>query len=334
MSQKTRSFLLVKRPRGMLSQEAFALNHSEISDPERGEVLVRAKYFSVDPYMRNRMNDVPSYVAPFELNKPLEGDAIGEILQSKSDEFIIGDLVSGVFPWQEYFVLPAKRIHKIDTDIAQDTYFLSVLGLTGLTAYFGMMDIGKPKHGESVVVSGAAGAVGLVAGQIARLKGCYVVGIAGGEHKTKYLSETAGFDAVIDYKNVANVRKPLRKILPDGVDIYFDNVGGEISDSIMYILRDYARIILSGQISQYNSGRLKTGPRLLAQMIVHRAKMQGFIVHDYRAEFAKAQKELAGWLKQGKIQQPENIIEGFEKLPDALLGLFSGENIGKQLVKV
>lgn len=334
MSQKTRSFLLVKRPRGMLSHEVFALNHSEISDPEQGEVLVRSKYFSVDPYMRNRMNDVPSYVAPFELNKPLKGDAIGEIIQSESDQFNAGDLVTGNFPWQEFCVLQAKRIRKIDTDIAQETYFLSVLGLTGLTAYFGMMDIGKPKHGESVVVSGAAGAVGLVAGQIAKLKGCYVVGIAGGAHKTEYLNNVAGFDAVIDYKSVLNVRKPLRKLLPDGVDIYFDNVGGEISDSIMYILRDYARIILSGQISLYNSGRLETGPRLLAQMIIHRVKMQGFIVYDYRDQFDKAQKELAGWLRHGKIQQPENIIDGFEKLPDALLGLFTGENIGKQLIRV
>ncbi len=332
MSDKNKAYLLAKRPRGMIDHEVFRLEQIDMPVPAAGEVLVRATHFSVDPYMRNRMNDVPSYVAPFPLNAPLEGDAIGEVVRSESDAFQEGDMVSGNFPWQEYCALGARRIRKIDTGMAPATHYLSVLGLTGLTAYFGMLDIGNPKKSESVVVSGAAGAVGLIAGQIAKIKGCHVLGIAGGEHKINYLLQEAGFDAAIDYKQVPNVRRPLRKVLPDGVDIYFDNVGGEISDSIMYMLRDHARIILCGQISLYNSGRIETGPRLLAQMVIHRVKMQGFIVYDYKDQFDTAQKDLAAWLKQGKIKQELSIVNGFDKLPDALMGLFSGENIGKQIV--
>ncbi len=334
MAQVTKRFLLVKRPRGVLTEEVFAGDETELIEPVEGEVLMRSLYFSVDPYMRNRMNNVPSYVAPFELNAPLVGDAIAEVMVSNSPNFNSGDMVTGTLPWQEYCVLPAKKLQKIDTDLVPATYFLSVLGLTGLTAYFGLLDIGKPKQGESVVISGAAGAVGLIAGQIARLKDCPVVGIAGGEQKVRYLTDEAGFDAAIDYKEVPNVRKPLRSALPDGVDIYFDNVGGEISDNVMYMLRDYARIILCGQISLYNSGRLETGPRLLGQLLIHRAVMQGFIVYDYQDQFSRARTELIGWITEGKIKQPENIIDGFENLPKALMGLFQGENTGKQLVRV
>jgi NADPH-dependent curcumin reductase CurA len=334
MHKICRAFLLKKRPRGELTSDVFNLENVTVPKLETGQVVLKPRYFSVDPYMRNRMNNIPSYTPPFELDAPLEGDAIAEVVETSSDKLNKGDLVTGVMPWQEYCALPERRIQKIDIKIARETDYLSVLGLTGLTAYFGLLDIGRPKAGEAVVVSGAAGAVGIIAGQIARIKGCYVVGIAGGEQKVQYLKEKAGFDETIDYKAVAKIRRPLKSAVSEGVDIYFDNVGGEISDAVMLMLNDYARIVLCGQIALYNTGRLETGPRLLAQMIVHRVKMQGFIVYDYKEQYSRARQDLAAWLKQGKIIQPETIVEGFEQLPNALMSLFRGENLGKLIVSL
>ena len=334
MSLKTKTILLAKRPRGELTEENFLLDDREVHEPGLGEVRVRTIYFSVDPYMRNRMNDVPSYITPYELNQPITGDALGEVIESASEQFPVGTLVTGMMPWQEVCTLQSKRLQMVDTGMGSITSYLGILGLTGLTAYFGLLDIGNPRAGESVVISGAAGAVGLVAAQIAKIKGCYVTGIAGSDTKTAYLKDELDLDEAINYKQVPNIRRQLRKALPQGVDVYFDNVGGEISDGIMYLLRDYARIILCGQISLYNSGRIETGPRLQAQMIIHRVKMQGFIVYDYSSRFNQARRELATWIKQGKLKQPENIIYGFENLPKALMGLFKGENLGKQLVQV
>ena len=334
MAAHSKRIVLASRPRGELSRDNFRSESVAIPDPAEGELLVRTMMFSVDPYMRNRMNDAKSYVRPYEVDQPLTGDAIGEVVAGNHTGFQPGDIVTGSMPWQEYTNVSEKRLEKVDKTLGDPADYLGILGLTGLTAYFGLLEIGQPKSGENVVVSGAAGATGLVAGQIAKLKGCTVTGIAGSEEKVQYLAQEAGFDHVINYKSVPNVRKPLRNTNPDGIDVYFDNVGGEISDSVMYMIRDHARIVLCGQIAMYNAGRIETGPRLLPQLIIHRARMQGFIVYDYRRDFAKARIELSQWIHDGKIKQPRSVVKGFDQLPEALLGLFAGKNLGKQLVQV
>jgi len=335
VQKSIKKFILKSRPSGEVSTDNFELIKEDIPELKQGEILIKAKFLSVDPYMRNRMNNVESYVVPFELESAITGDGIAEVIDSKSEKFKSGDLLVGILPWQEYAVIDPKKVKKIipDENISSTAY-LSVLGLTGLTAYFGLLDIGDPKPGETVVISAAAGAVGSVAGQIARIKECKVIGIAGGEKKCLYLKNDLHFDEAIDYKKTPNIRKELRKICPNRVDIYFDNVGGDISDGVFYMLNNHARIILCGQISLYNLNRLSMGPRLYPQFLIHRVKMQGFIVYDYTDRFTNARDQIKQWILDGKIIFDENIIEGFEKLPTAFLGLFQGENIGKQLVKV
>ena len=335
MEKYTKKFILKSRPSGEVRVDNFSLIEEKLSAIGTGEIFVRAKYFSVDPYMRNRMNNVESYVSPFELDAAITGDGIAEVIESNAQIFQPGDLVVGSLPWQEYAVIDPKKVEKIfpNKEISPTAY-LSILGLTGLTAYFGLLDIGNPRSGETVVISAAAGAVGSVAGQIARIKGCKVIGIAGGEQKCNYLKNSLLFDETLDYKNTANIRKELRKICPQKVDIYFDNVGGDISDGVFYLLNNYARVVLCGQISLYNLNRLSMGPRLFPLFLIHRVKMQGFIVYDYIKQFSGAKDQLKQWILNEKIKYDVNIIDGFENLPTAFLGLFSGNNIGKQLVKV
>jgi NADPH-dependent curcumin reductase CurA len=335
VGKSTKKFILKKRPSGEVSADNFELIEENLSNMRQGEILVKVKYLSVDPYMRNRMNNVESYVSPFDLNSVITGDGIGEVVETKSDKFKTGDMVVGILPWQEYALIDPKKLEKIYPDEAESsTAYLSVMGLTGLTAYFGLLDIGDPKPGETVVISAAAGAVGSVAGQIARINGCKVFGIAGGEKKYNYLKNDLLFDEAIDYKKTPNIRKELRKICPQKIDIYFDNVGGDISDSVFYLLNNHARIVLCGQISLYNLNRLSMGPRLYPQFLIRRVKMQGFIVYDYAKQFSIARDQIKQWIQEGKIKYDENIIDGFENLPIAFLGLFRGDNIGKQLVKV
>jgi len=334
MLGRIRTIKLKSRPRGLPTTDNFELVEMDMPMAQAGEVLVRLTYFSVDPYMRNRMNDVKSYIEPYALNEPLSGDAIGEVIESKSEALLPGDMVTGIFPWQEYAVKKASSLRKIESNVLPITAHLGILGLTGLTAYFGMLDIGCPEKGETVVVSGAAGAVGQVAGQIAKIKGCKVIGIAGSKQKVDYLQNNLGFDAAINYKEHRNIRRPLRSVCPKGVDIYFDNVGGEISDNVIYMLNDHARIVLCGQIALYNSSRIEVGPRLNAQFIIHRVRMEGFIVYDYASRYSEAISRLSRWMKEGRLQYSENIVEGFDNIIDAFLGLFKGKNLGKQLVKV
>jgi NADPH-dependent curcumin reductase CurA len=281
------------------------------------------------------MNNVKSYVSPFELESAITGDGMGEVVETKSNKFNVGDLIVGILPWQEYSVIKEEKVYKIlpDEDVSASAY-LSVLGLTGLTAYFGLLDIGQPKSGETVVISAAAGAVGSIVGQIARIIGCRTIGIAGGEKKCDYIKKDLHFDEAIDYKNTPNIRKALRKICPERVDVYFDNVGGDLSDGVFYMLNNHSRIVLCGQIALYNLNRLSMGPRMYPQFLIRRVKMQGFIVYDYFDQFPEARDKIKQWIRDGKIRYDENIVEGFENLPEAFLGLFRGENIGKQLVKV
>ena len=325
--------LLVNRPKGTPAMSDFRYEEAEVPELKGDQVLVKTIYLSVDPYMRGRMNDTKSYVPPFELDAVISGGVVGQVIQSLSSDLAEGDFVIGNLPWQKYNVVNDISVRKLDPNIAPLPANLGVLGMTGLTAYFGLLDIGKPHEGETVVVSGAAGAVGTIVGQIAKIKGARVVGIAGSEEKTAYLKNELGFDEAINYKT-DNVREALKAACPDGVDVYFDNVGGEISDSVLSLLNHGARIPICGQIALYNLEKMDVGPRIQSQLLINSALMKGFIVSDYAAHFEEGAMELAKWLMEGKLSYKENIVEGFENTIDAFLGLFKGENTGKQLVKV
>jgi NADPH-dependent curcumin reductase CurA len=331
MNQQIRLF---SRPKGMPTKENFQLVETPIGQTSEGEVLVRTLYLSVDPYMRGRMSDRKSYVPPYPLNEVITGGAVGEVIQSKTAAFKKGDIVLGNWGWQKYAVVSGKQVRKIDPEIAPITTALGVLGMPGLTAYFGLLEIGQPKPGETVVVSGAAGAVGTVVGQIAKIKGCRVVGIAGSDHKIQYLVEELGFDAAINYKTTPDLRIALAEVCPDGVDIYFDNVGGTISDAVLSLINYRARIPLCGQIALYNLEKADIGPRIQTQLLIRSALMKGYIVSDYKERFDEGLQQLVEWVKQGKLKYKETIVEGFENTVEAFLGLFTGENLGKQLVKV
>jgi NADPH-dependent curcumin reductase CurA len=334
MTMKNRQILLNSRPSGLPTAENFRFVDADVPEINDGQVLLRTLYISVDPYMRGRMNAGKSYVPPFEVGKPISGGVVGQVVESKSETFKKGDFVTGMLGWQLYTVADARELRKLDPTIAPLSTALGILGITGLTAYFGLLDIGKPKSGETVVVSGAAGAVGMVVCQIAKLQGCRVVGIAGGEEKTRYLTEQLCADAVIDYKKEQDMRAALRAACPNGVDVYFDNVGGTISDAVLTLINTGARISICGLISQYNLTEPEMGLRPQPFLLVNRALMQGFIIVDYGARFPEGILQLAQWLGQGKLVNAEHIVEGFENTPEAFLGLFRGENIGKQIVKV
>lgn len=322
------------RPKGMPTEENFEFKEEELPELQEGQLLLKTLYASVDPYMRGRMSDAKSYVAPYNLNEPIAGGVVAEVVESRNDRYKAGVIVLGNLPWQTYSISNGKGLNQLDPDLAPLSYHLGILGMPGLTAYCGLLYIGEPKEGETVVVSGAAGAVGTVVGQIARLKGCRVVGIAGSDDKTAYLKNDLGFDEAINYKTTDNMQQALAAACPDGVDIYFDNVGGEISDAVYGLLNKFARIAVCGQIALYNATSVPTGPRVEPILLKKSALMKGFIVGDYAARFPEAATEMVGWLKAGKLQYEEHIVEGFDQLPQAFFGLFRGENTGKLLVKV
>jgi NADPH:quinone reductase len=331
---QNKTILLNSRPTGTPTTENFKFEDRELPASQSGQILLKSLYVSVDPYMRGRMSDAKSYVAPYQVGEPITGGIVAEVVESKTDKFTKGEIVIGNLPWQQYIVHNGDGLNKIDPDIAPISYHLGILGMPGLTAYFGLLHIGQPKEGETVVVSGAAGAVGTVVGQIAKLKGCRVVGIAGSDDKIKYLTEELGYDEAINYKTTQNITEALGNACPDGIDVYFDNVGGTISDAVYRNLNKYARIAICGQIAYYNNTKPATGLRVEPTLLKRSVLMKGFIVSDYASEFGTAAKELAQWVQEGKLKYQESIIEGFENIPNALLGLFTGENTGKQLVKV
>ncbi|WRP07098.1 NADP-dependent oxidoreductase [Rossellomorea aquimaris] len=334
LPEKQQQIQLVSRPEGMPVKEDFNFKEIEIPKPSKGQVLVKTLYLSVDPYMRGRMSDAKSYVEPFQLNEALAGGAVGEIVESESGHFQKGDFVVGMLPWQEYSLADEKQVRSIDPNVAPISTHLSILGMTGLTAYFGLLDIGQPKEGETVVVSGAAGAVGSVVGQIAKIKGARVVGIAGSDEKVSYLTDTLGFDEGINYKTTDNIYAALKEACPNGIDVYFENVGGEIGDAVLSLLNKHARVPVCGAISSYNKTDRDLGPRVQTKLIKSSALMKGFVVNDYNDRFKEGATELGQWLSQGKLQYEETITEGLENVTDAFLGLFQGKNIGKQLVKI
>jgi len=331
-----RQFVLARRPTGMPVDADFGLLESPVPVPATGEVLLRSRYLSVDPYMRGRMNASKSYAPPVEIGGLMVGAGVAEVIESKNPDFMVGDIVANpLMGWQEYAVSSGLGLRKVDPSVAPISTALGVLGMTGLTAHIGIHDICAVKPGETVVVSGAAGAVGSVAGQIAKIAGCRVVGIAGGPQKTKYLTAECGFDAVLDYKSTTDYAAALRELCPHGIDAYFDNVGGPISDAVFTRLNMRARIAICGQIAQYNDTQASQGPRLLRYVLVARATVRGFLIFDYSPEqTTPALAELTAWVRAGKLKYHEDVIEGFENMPRALIGLFLGENLGKRVVKV
>jgi len=330
----TEQIILAFRPTGMPTLSNFTFETIDLPEIQSGQVLLKGWYYSVDPYMRGRMNDAKSYSPPFQIDKPIEGGVIAIVTESKSNLYKKGDVVLGMLPWRKDMIVSEKDIHKIDTTLTPAGYYLGILGMPGLTAYFGIMHIGKPKATDTVVISGAAGAVGIVAGQIAKIQGCRVIGIAGSDEKVKVIMEEFGFDGGINYKTEKNIQKAVADLCPNGVDIYFDNVGGEISDAVISNLNFHARIALCGQISLYNSAETPVGPRIQHLLLTRSILMQGFIVGNYQDQFPEAIKQLGQWAKSGKLRYTETIIHGFDQLPTALLGLFKGKNTGKMIVEV
>ena len=331
--QTQREIHLANRPKGLPTMDTFNFVEKPIPELKENDVLVRTLYVSVDPYMRGRMIDAKSYIPPFKLDEVIVGGVVGEVTTSNSSSFKPGDFVVGNLNWAEYTAASENDLRKIDPSIAPITTHLGILGMTGLTAYFGLLDIGKPQVGETVVVSGAAGAVGSVVGQIAKMKGANVIGIAGSQEKIDYLKNELGFDEAINYK-LDSFKDDLTRAASDGVDIYYDNVGGEVTDAVFALLNKHARIALCGAISSYNKEGQDVGPRLQSTMIKTSALMKGFTVGDYAADFPTASADLGKWLSEGKLKYEETIVEGFENIPNAFLGLFEGTNLGKQLVKV
>ncbi len=329
-----KTLILNSRPSGKPVMENFTFEEKRIKRPEEGEALIKGIYYSVDPYMRGRMRDVKSYIEPFKRGEAIEGGVAGEVIESNSALFKEGDLVFGEhLPFQEYITTDSGSIEKIGDLSVSPSLYLGLFGMPGLTAYFGLFDIGKPVKGETVVISGAAGAVGSLAGQLAKLSGCRVIGIAGTDEKCEFLKDELNFDATVNYRK-GNFRKNLKTVCPEGVDIYFDNVGGTITESVITLIRENARIILCGQISQYNLSRPEPGMRPYLYLIVRRALMRGFIIYDYHDQYAEARKELITWYKEGKIKYRETIMNDFENIPEAFFGLFDGKNTGKMLVKI
>jgi len=332
MSNKNIQVTLANRPVGWPKETDFKVVESDIPKPGAGQVLVKNLYLSLDPYMRGRMNDMQSYAPNVQIGQVMVGGTAGEIVESNNPKFKAGESVVGYFGWQQYGVSDGAGLNKVDPKLVPLSAYLGAVGMPGLTAWLGMIDIGVPQQGETVVVSAAAGAVGSIAGQIAKIKGCRAVGIAGGKAKCDLVVKEFGFDACVDYKG-DNLAKDLRAAAPKGIDIYFENVGGQILETIALQLNPFARIPLCGLISQYNEVR-PHGLDNLVMLLVNRVKLQGFIVSDHAAQSGKAIEELAGWVRDGKIKYRETIANGIENAPRAFIGLLKGENIGKQLVKL
>jgi NADPH-dependent curcumin reductase CurA len=326
-------FTLASRPVGMPKRTDWTYEEEAVRELHEGELLIRVLFISLDPAMRGWMNQSRSYVPPVGVGEVMRALALGQVVDSRNPLFAVGKHVSGTFGVQEYFISEGKGLIEVDPRVAPLPTFLNVLGMTGMTAYFGLLETGRPQSGDTVVVSAAAGAVGSVVGQIAKIKGCRAIGIAGGSEKCRYLVANLGFDAAIDYKS-EDVAAALRKSCPQGINIYFDNVGGDILEAALANLARGARVVICGAISQYcNTGPVQ-GPRNYLSLIVHRATMKGMLVFDYADRYAQAAQEMAGWMAAGKLKSREDIVEGLETFPDTFLKLFKGENLGKLILKV
>lgn len=324
-----RQVRLAARPTGLCQRSDWNFTEEPVLEPKEGELLVKVSHISLDPAMRGWMNEGKSYIRPVAIGEIMRAGGAGRVIASKHPGFKAGDEVAGGFGVQEYAISDGKGVRRVDTRFAPLTSYLNVLGMPGMTAYFGLLDIGKPKAGETVVVSGAAGAVGSVVGQIAKIRGCRAVGIAGGAEKCAYLTRELGFDAAIDYKS-EDMKAALKTHCPDGIHVYFDNVGGEILDAALARLAMHARVVICGAISQYNAAGPVKGPANYMSLLVNRASMTGMVVFDYAERYGEAGREMAGWIAQGKLKGREDVVEGgIDAFPETLLRLFRGENFGK-----
>jgi len=324
-----RQVRLAARPEGLPKPSDWKFTEEKVADPADGQMLVKVSHISLDPAMRGWMNDAKSYIRPVAIDEVMRAGGAGKVVASRHPGFKEGDEVAGSFGVQQYAISDGKGVHKVDTRFAPLTTYLGALGMPGMTAYFGLLDIGKPQPGQTVVVSGAAGAVGSVVGQIAKIKGCRTVGIAGGADKCAYLTQKLGFDAAIDYKS-ADVKAALKTHCPNGIDVYFDNVGGDILDAALARLAPHARIVICGAISQYNNTTPVKGPANYLSLLVNRASMTGMVVFDYADRYAEAAREMAQWIAAGKLVAKEDVVAGgIDAFPETLLKLFKGENFGK-----
>ncbi len=334
MSENNLQVLFKARPSGWVGPEHFELRESAMPEPGDGDVLVRNLYMSVDPYMRGRMNEGPSYVEGFRIGEVLTGGAVGEVAKSNNPAFAEGDTVSGMLGWERYTNVPGgKGLMKVDASIAPLSWYLGVLGMPGMTAYVGLLKFGQPKEGETVYVSAASGAVGQIVGQIARLKGCRVVGSAGSDEKVAFITEQCGFDAGFNYRKVDSLSGALKETCPDGIDVYFENVGGAMLDAVLTRMNPFGRIAACGMISQYNLERPE-GVHNLMTIVRGRIRIEGFIVSDHYDELPGFIAEMGAWLKNGDITYREDVKEGLENAPAAFIGMLKGENFGKQVVKI
>lgn len=331
--RKNRQIVLAARPNGMPKESDFKVLESELPPLAEGQVLVKVNYLSVDPYVRGLIRAEGTRLGVVNVGEVMPGRAVGTVVESRRPEWKPGDVLQGDFGWQEHVLFDGKGVARIDTAAAPMPAWLGVLGMPGMTAYFGLLDIGRVREGETVFISGAAGAVGSVAGQIARIKGCRVYGAAGSPEKVEYLRDL-GFDGAFNYRDTQDYEGKLKELCPTGIDVYFDNVGGPISDAVFPRLNPCARVVLCGQISQYNKEQPERGPRVLFHLVLKSARAEGFLVFTFAERFAEAQRALAQWMQEGRLKRRESIVNGLTKAPKAFIGLFKGRNIGKQLVRV
>lgn len=333
---KNKEIVLAKHPSGKVTKDDFEFNNIDLPECSDGEVLLKSIYVSVDPGMRGFMDkgDSDNAGTKYKIGEPITSRSVAQVIESNSDDFEKGDIVHGRLAWQQYQSFSADKLEKVDPSLAPISTAVSMLGVPGLAAYFGMLKIGQPKKGETVVVSGAAGSVGSIAAQIARIKGCNVIGIAGSPKKINYLENDLGIDKGINYKNTDDMQAAIKQACPNGVDVFFDNVGGELFDAVFANINEQARIAICGQIADYDNGGAPQGPRPMHHLIKKSARMEGFVVYDFSDEFDDAKRQIGEWYNDDKIVYKENLIEGFDNIPSAFIGLFEGDNIGKQMVKV
>ncbi len=334
MSKINQQIVLNSRPDGWVTQDNFKLVEGQIPEITDGEILVRNLYMSVDPYMRSRMNDAKSYVPPFQIGEVLEAGIVGEVVTSQNPKFKSGDVVVGMMGWENYSKSDGTGLLTVERGQVPLSYYLGILGMPGMTAYAGLVGVANLQPGERVFVSAASGAVGSVVGQIAKIMGCEVVGCAGSDDKVDFLVNELGFDRAFNYKTCGSVAKTIATLCPKGIDVNFENVGGEIMEAALWNMRDFGRIALCGMISDYNSKDMAPGPRGMGIIIQRRLKIQGFIVFDNPKLNMKFVQKAVGWLAEGKLKYRESVVEGLENAPSAFIGMLKGENFGKQIVKI
>jgi NADPH:quinone reductase len=334
MTAKNRQIVLAARPEGLPKPSDFRLVETPLPPAAEGQFLVKTNYLSVDPYMRGRISEAKSYAEPVQIDQVMVGGTVGTIVESRRPDYRPGEVVVGYWGWQEYAVSDGQGIERFDVSLAPMSTALGVLGMPGMTAYFGLLEIGRPKSGETVFVSGAAGAVGSLVGQIAKIQGCRVVGSAGSQQKVDDLTGELGFDAAFNYKDTKDYAAKLQEVCPNGIDVYFDNVGGTLTDAVFHQINVHARTVVCGQIDLYNATRPPRGPRPLWHLIVKRARVEGFLVFDFAHRFREGQQQVAQWIKEGRVKYRETIVDGLDSAPSAFIGLFHGQNVGKQLVRV